>query len=118
MPEALLPRARHERSDVTLRFALSAFGGVLLALLASGLLAMWLYPQVLTDRRLPTALPAAPAPRLQTDAAREMQQFRAKDRALLEQSGWIDEANGIAHIPIEEAMRRIARDGVPDWPTR
>ncbi len=29
---------------------------------------------------------------------------------------WVDRASGRVHMPIAEAMRRVAREGIPDWP--
>jgi hypothetical protein len=116
MPERVLPPARYERSDVTTRSALIAFPALLVALLASVLLVRWLYPGTAVDRRLPTALPAYPAPRLQTDPAADMQRFLKDELARLNSRGWDDKAKGEGHIPIDEAMRRIAASGIPDWP--
>ena len=31
-------------------------------------------------------------------------------------TGWIDKAHGIAHIPIADAMRLVAQEGIPGWP--
>jgi hypothetical protein len=45
-----------------------------------------------------------------------MDAFLQKETEQLNSSGWIDRAHGIAHIPIGEAMRRIAAQGIPDWP--
>ncbi|MGF1553265.1 MAG: hypothetical protein ACFBWO_12335 [Paracoccaceae bacterium] len=42
---------------------------------------------------------------LQVEPALDMQRLIALEEAQLESYGWIDEEAGIAHIPIEEAMR-------------
>jgi len=118
MSEQTLPQARHEPSDVSRRFAMMAFTGLLAALILSGLLVLWLYPATTPDRRLTGRLPSAPAPQLQSDPARQMQDFLAQERARLNSTGWIDRQQGIAHIPIEDAMRRVAQDGIADWPAR
>ena len=31
-------------------------------------------------------------------------------------TGWIDKAHGIVHIPIADAMRQVAQEGIPGWP--
>lgn len=118
MSEHLLPPARHETRDVTFRFVSIAFGGLLLGLIGSGLVAAWLYPQVLTDHRVPAELPRFPAPRLQANPPADLRAFLAQEHARLDGTGWVDQAHGIAHIPIDDAMRRIAHDGIPDWPTK
>jgi hypothetical protein len=112
----VLPPARYEPSDVTTRSALIAFPVILVGLLASVLLVRWLYPGAAVDRRLPTALPVYPAPRLQTDPAADMQRFLKAELGRLNSRGWDDQAKGQGHIPIDEAMHRIAASGIPDWP--
>jgi hypothetical protein len=112
----MLPPARHERADATARAALIAFPAVLAGLLLSVLLVWWIFPGTATDRRLPSPIPNEPAPRLQSDRAADMQRFRAAELARLNSLGWDDRAKGIGHIPIDDAMRRIAAAGIPDWP--
>ena len=114
MPE--LPPARYERSDVTARSALIAFPAILLALLLTILLALWLYPGSSVDRRVAGPLPAFPEPRLQADAKTDMQKFLAQEMARLNSAGWDDRSKGLGHIPIDDAMRRVAASGIPDWP--
>ena len=116
MPEPVLPPARYEQSDVTTRSALIAFPLILVGLLASVLLVRWIYPGTAVDRRLPTALPVFPSPRLQADPQADMQKFLTAELARLNSAGWDDEAKGVGHIPIQDAMRRIAASGIPDWP--
>jgi hypothetical protein len=116
MPEPTLPPARHEHSDVTTRSALIAFLLTLSGLLASVLLVLWLYPGLAIDRRLPTAAPVYPSPRLQADPAADMQRFLKSELARLNSAGWDDQAKDQGHIPIDQAMRRIAASGIPDWP--
>jgi hypothetical protein len=116
MPEPALPPARYERSDVSIRTALIAAPAILIGLLASILLVWWLYPKSTTDRRLPTPPPHYPEPRLQSDPAADMQAFLAAELARLNSGGWDDKTKGNGHIPIDDAMRRIAASGIPDWP--
>jgi hypothetical protein len=116
MAESDLPPARYEASDVSVRALTAGLAGVLVTLLCSMFLAMWLYPNITQDRRLGSAPPQFPAPRLQADPAKDLQQFFAGETKRLNSAGWVDEAHGIAHIPIDEAMRRVAQQGIPDWP--
>ncbi len=67
--EPILPPARYEQSDVTTGNALIAFPAILVALLLAVLLVRWMYPGAAVDRRLPSALPVFPEPRLQADPA-------------------------------------------------
>lgn len=116
MPEPILPPARYEQSDVPIRTVLIAAPAVLIGLLASVLLVWWIYPESMIDQRMPTPPPAYPAPRLQSDSAADMRTFLATELARLNSGGWDDKSKGLGHIPIDEAMRRIAASGIPDWP--
>ena len=114
---AALPPARHEASDVDARLLTLGLGGTLVVLLMVSLLVGWIYPGIVVDQRLPGPVPQYPNPQLQTDPARDLRRFVAAEMAELNSSGWIDQTHGIAHIPIDTAMQRIAHDGIPDWPT-
>ena len=46
----------------------------------------------------------------------DMQAFYAQEMRRLNSAGWIDKAHGTVHIPISDAMQKIARDGIPGWP--
>ncbi len=48
-----------------------------------------------------------------TTSAPAMTERKAHERGLLESYGWVDKQAGIAHIPIEQAMQRIAETGLP-----
>jgi hypothetical protein len=112
-----LPPARHEASDVDARLLTLGLGGTLVVLLMGSLLVGWIYPGIVLDQRLPGQVPRYPDPQLQTNPARDLRRFVAGELAELNSSGWIDQTHGTAHIAIDTAMRRIAHDGIPDWPT-
>jgi hypothetical protein len=116
MPEPVLPPARYEHADVSPRAALIAFPAILAGLLLSVLVAWWIFPGTTVDRRLPSPIPHYPSPRLQSDPAADMRKFREAELALLNRAGWDDEAKGIGHISIDDAMRRVVASGIPDWP--
>jgi hypothetical protein len=116
MPEPVLPPARYEQTDASARTALIAFPAILAGLLLSMLLVWWIFPGTTIDRRLPSPVPNYPSPRLQSDPAADMRKFRAAELARLNSFGWDDQAKGIGHIPIDDAMRRLAASGIPDWP--
>jgi hypothetical protein len=59
-----------------------------------------------------------PGPRLETNPEAELQRFRAEEEKRLNTYGWIDKQKGIVHIPIEEAMKNLARTGAPGFPER
>jgi hypothetical protein len=111
-----LPPARHEARDVDVRLLALGLFGTLAVLLAGSLLVGWIYPAIVVDQRLRGPVPHYPDPQLQTDPVRDRRRFVAGELAELNSGGWIDQAHGIAHIPIDAAMRRIAHDGIADWP--
>jgi hypothetical protein len=95
-------------------FAFIAFGVVLVGI-ALGVRAL--------AGRWEAATPPAPraeiaGPRLQSTAMADRLRFEAGKRRRLESFGWVDRSRGIAHIPIDLAMRllaeRGARPGAPD----
>jgi hypothetical protein len=57
-----------------------------------------------------------PQPRLQAAPPADMRAFRAHEDALLRSAGWVDEAAGVAHIPIEQAKKQILESGLPVAP--
>src|SRR5688572_2504230 len=54
-----------------------------------------------------------PSPRFQDNPQQELQDLRTKQKALLEGYGWVNKEAGIAHIPIEDAMKMVVERGVP-----
>jgi hypothetical protein len=57
-------------------------------------------------RRLP------PGPRLQAAPERQLQELRRTEEHLLDSYGWVDQASGVARIPIERAMDLILERGL------
>jgi hypothetical protein len=54
-----------------------------------------------------------PSPRFQENPQQELQDLRARQKALLEGYGWVDRQAGVARIPIEDAMKMVVERGVP-----
>lgn len=107
---------RHERRDIGERFIFLAVGTMLALLIICALGTLWLYPQSRLDRTLRLPLPVFPKPTLQTNPAADMSAFYAREMQSLETGGRIDGKAGVGQMPIEEAMRQTARDGIPGWP--
>ena len=59
------------------------------------------------EERLP------PEPRIQVNAAADMEALRRQDAAVLTTYGWVDRQAGIVRIPIEVAMTQILDEGLP-----
>jgi hypothetical protein len=74
-----------------------------------------MYPKTRLDRMLELPSTPYPAPRLQMNPEADMAAFRAGEMRVLEGRGW-DAAHRAAHIPIEEAMRKVAKEGIAGWP--
>jgi hypothetical protein len=87
-------------------------GAVVLAVLGVFmLLRVWAMPP--QGERLQGASVAAPGARLQSAPQPELAQERAAKQDRLDSIGWVDEANGIAHIPIADAMDLLAQSAAP-----
>jgi hypothetical protein len=108
---------RPESRDVDARLIL-AFAGGLVALILLVLGGMRLLFGV-TPLPLPfgagTGLFGSGNPVLETDTAGDRAAYDTEKRKELNALSWVDRSAGIAHIPIDEAMRMIAASGVPDW---
>lgn len=82
--------------------------GIVLAALASWLLWRWWNAPAGPNSG---DLPAPASPPLQSAPQPERAAYFAEKRKLLESWEWIDRQNGIARIPVEEAMRIMAARG-------
>jgi hypothetical protein len=80
------------------------------------LLRYWQVP-VDADRVRKIDLPAGAA-MLQSAPQADLAQYREQERQQLESSGWVDAANGIAHIPIDDAIDILARHPPASAPVR
>lgn len=109
------PHTDYERADASPKLV----GGLALGLLVTVCTISAVLFAVYPSARAPVGqrqAPTMPEPRLQIDPNAELARLRARETARLESYGWVDSQRGVVHIPIDEAMRRVARQGVPDWP--
>jgi hypothetical protein len=113
----------HEESDVDVS-AILRYGIGLVAIAIAVHVLLWLLLGVFerqNERRQTQVYPMAageqdrlpPAPRFQENPQQELQDLRAKQRALLEGYGWVKKEAGIARIPIEDAMKIVVQQGLP-----
>lgn len=115
--DGLAPNADtdYERSDTALAPLAFVGLGLLLLLAIAPLVILAGFHSTATDvDRRPTVLP--PQPRLQIHPSAELAAYLGRERALLNSYGWVDRAHGIVRIPITEAMRRAARNGIVGFP--
>ena len=59
---------------------------------------------------------APPAPRIQRLPGEDYARLRARAEADLTSYGWVDEANGVVRIPVEQAMELLLERGLPTRP--
>jgi hypothetical protein len=112
----------HEYSDVNIR-GLLIFGLGIVVITAVVLVSMWGLFEVFERQAAqndpvmsPLAVPAGqtpPEPRLLTDEPLNLQTIKTGEREVLEGYGWVDQQQGIARIPIEEAKKRLLQQGLP-----
>ena len=109
------PDVDYERTDLSLRAIAIVALGILLLLGVAPLIMIGAFPRVRgdVDRHLSIT---PPGPRLQTDPEADLGAYVRKEQHLLDSYGWVDRERGIAHIPIEVAMERLARTGIPGFP--
>ena len=111
---------KHERDPFVARPIFLGLAALVGLLLLGWALPTWMQSEM-EDRRI-AALPAPnplqekygrvlpPAPRIQVNPDRDIEELRASERAQLESYGWVDRTAGIAHIPIERAMSLVAEN--------
>lgn len=106
---------RHpETRDVNPR-ALLAFGGGLLLFIALAATSVKLAFNT-TPTWLPVQTSTSPgSPRLQTAPGQDLASLHTEEDRQLKMLGWVDRNAGIARIPIDDAMRAIVSNGLPDW---
>jgi len=115
VPEANAPRV--ETRDVDPR-AILLFGGAL-----AGMLVLILVFLRVLFGSLPspvsfgvgTKLAQSDKPMLLPSPRAARAAYEAEKQGRLHSAGWVDRGAGLAHIPIEDAMRIVARHGIPDW---
>ena len=117
------PHVSYERKDVNI-VQITGFGiGLLIAFMVS-VFAMWAlfaYFKVREDKVNPPNPPSMmtekqtlpPEPRLQPEPVGELKKMRDNEEMLLMSYGWVDQAKGTVHIPIDQAIDMVAQKGLP-----
>jgi hypothetical protein len=111
------PNTAFEPSDWSLGPVALIYVAILILLLISCFVLIAAFPSALPDVDRTLRI-APPGPRLQTNPEAELQRLRAEEEEWLNTYRWIDKQKGIVHIPIDEAMKKLARTGAPGFPYR
>ena len=127
VPQSSAPKAagqarkpRYETRDVSPRAVLYAGLGLFASILLSGALVAGILKLMSGEQRQPpvTALEAhpisPPEPGLEISPPADRVRLETQAERRLQGHGWVDKAAGRARIPIEEAMRIVARQGWQD----
>jgi len=111
----------HEHSDVSFRTVLAS-GTALLAVVAVSALLMYGLMRFLESQaaaRDPQLSPHAESggtpkgPRLLTDEPANLRRFRQEEQGKLDGYGWMNQTQGIAHVPIDAAKKLLVEHGLP-----
>ena len=109
------PDTAYERSDWPLGTIGLVLAATLVLLVISPLVMIAAFPTTPADvSRALTVEP--PQPLLQTDPSEDLAQFRADEDKRLNSYYWIDKSKGAVHIPIEQAMKEVAEEGIDGFP--
>ena len=119
----------HEHSDVAVKplvmfaLGLAVVTGVVMLLMVG----MWNLLEGQAAKNDPVLSPHAspadqppPEPRLLTNEPAQLHKQREMEARALAEYGWIDQAGGVARLPIAEAKKKLLHDGLPvraDAPT-
>jgi len=72
--------------------------------------------RVVTQADMDKAFKDNGAPMLETDERGQFRDFLINQENQLNSYGWVDEKDGVAHIPIERAMELTVQRGLPVYP--
>lgn len=109
------PNTSYEESDWPIGRIGLVFLATFILLLVTPFVLMWGFPESLPDqsRRLTIA---PPPPRQQVAPAADLAAYLTKEKMLRDTYYWVDRDRGLVHIPIDEAMKRVAKHGIPGFP--
>ncbi len=117
------PQVSFERKDINI-VQITGFGiGLLIAFMVTvfAMYALFAYYRTREDKVNPPNPPSMlsekptmpPAPRLQPEPVKELKELRDNEEMLLSSYGWVDQAKGTVHIPVDQAIDMVAQKGLP-----
>jgi hypothetical protein len=104
-----------EPTDWDLAPVAAIYIGVLVLLVISCFAVVIAYPGALPDVSRTLHI-NPPGPRLQINDAADLRRFRAEEDEKLNGYYWTDKQKGVVHIPIGQAMKKLAQTGIPGFP--
>ena len=105
----------YEKSDWPIGRIGLVFLATFILLVITPFILMWAFPGSLSDQRR-NLTTAPPAPRQQVAPSLDRARYMAEQKLKLNTYYWIDRDRGLIHIPIEEAMKRVAAHGIDGFP--
>ena len=109
------PKTAFEKSDWPLGIVGWVLLGTFIFLVIAPFVLIGAFPRAVSDvNRALTIEP--PQPRLQTDPSEDLAKFLSNEDKRLNTYYWIDKKKGIVHIPIEQAMKEVAEQGIDGFP--
>jgi hypothetical protein len=109
------PETAFETTDWSVRPVALVFISTLVLIIISVFVLIAAYPTAMLDAERTLHI-SPPGPRLQTDPAADLRLLRAAEEYRLKSYYWISKQDGVVNIPIEEAMKKLVRTGVPGFP--
>ena len=111
------PHTTYEQEDWPIMVVGLVYLGIFIFLVIVPLVLMAAYPASVSDvvRRL---LVTPPSPQLEVDPQQELAKFRLNQDQQLNSYYWVDKRKGIVHIPIRQAMKKLAQSGIDGFPRR
>ncbi|MFZ3238112.1 MAG: hypothetical protein WA417_08270 [Stellaceae bacterium] len=109
------PKTAYEHEDWRIGYVGLVYAGTFAFLVIAPLILMWVYSSAVSDVSRKLAV-QPPAPELQVAPAQDLARFRAQEEKRLDTYYWVDKSKGIVHIPIEEAMKKLAKEGIAGFP--
>lgn len=109
------PKTAFEEKDWPIGYVGWVFLGTLVFLAIVPFILMAAFPRALPDTNRQMSVEPS-APRLQINPSADLVRYETEQDKRLRSYYWIDKKKGIVHIPIEAAMQKIARTGIPGFP--
>lgn len=117
------PQVSFERKDINI-VQITGFGvGLLIAFMVTtvAMYALFAFFAHREDKVNPANPPAMMSekqtvpegPRLQSEPLKEIARMHQNEQMLLDSYGWVDQAKGTVHIPIDQAIDMVAAKGLP-----